>query len=137
MKQQIASLVAGLGIVFAINASAQTTAERVGAATGRYYGAVVFLKLLSDSRCSSSLKIGRDEYDLSRVKADIKNRIARFVTKDEMKNMSQFFSEMESGIRKDFTAMLNNANPDMCRQLVSEFSEMYYKDKNIWRTITK
>lgn len=139
MKQQIASRIACACIICAINASAQTTAERVGVATGKYYGAVVLLKLISDSRCSSSLKIGRNEYELSRVKADINNRIARFVTKDEMREMPKFFATVESDVRKDFAPIFSNAKltSDKCPQVASEFSEMYYKSKDTWQTLTR
>lgn len=139
MKQQIALLIACASIICALNASAQTTAERLGAATGRYYGAVVFLKLISNSRCSSSLKISRDEYDLSRVKADINKGIARFATKDELREMPQFFSNVETDVQKDFTPIFNNAKatPDKCRQFVIEFTEVYYKSKDTWQTLTR
>ncbi len=137
MKKKIASLVAGICIVCAINVNALTTVERIGEATGEYYFAVLIVKLLSESRCSSSLKIGRNEYDLNRVKAGMNATLARFATKDELRQMSQFFLEQELETKKKFVPAFRNATSDQCRQFVSEFSEMFYKHKSKWQSLTR
>jgi hypothetical protein len=137
MKIQRAILVICISLLCVNAVRAQTVAERVGDATAKYYGAVVVMKLISESKCNSSLKITRDEYDLSRVRPEINKKIARFTTKDELKQMQQFYTDTEAESRKEFLPMLQNANPDRCRQFVNEFSEMYYKHKSNWQSLTR
>ena len=129
-----------IGLFLAISsylAYAQTTSERLGNAAAMYFGSAVFLKVVSESSCQLALTTPSTDYDLTRVRSNISQRLSRYLEKAEYQQLSGVLYDAEQSIRNDFTPSLRAATPSQCHQFATALSEKFFKHKSAWLALTR
>lgn len=101
---------------------AATKGEIVGIATGRYSGSILFLKVIGESKCKSSLTISPNVYEIERMKSEVSGEIKKFVSKKELEDFRAGIDAQLIDIRDAFLPLLNKTDSQGCNLFANEMT---------------
>jgi uncharacterized membrane protein len=121
-----------LAVLFVRDVGAQTYVERVGFATGQYYGSSLMLSMIAEAGCRNYFQLTHEAYNSSKIKKQILAKLKLRIPAQDYSQLPGFLSKAEAEIKTDFGSVLKNFDGPQCLKVVPEFEKMFHSNKRVW-----
>lgn len=137
-RSTVTAIVAFILLFQVSHSASQTRIERIGLATGQYWGALVLIESLSRSKCASQVSLHKSDYDLANQRALIELRVDRFLSSKERTDFRRLLDEGESEVRSFFRGLnFESVTHERCKIVVAEFTALYRQRKSAWEQVVR
>lgn len=126
-------------LFLSFDANSQTQKEKLGAATAGYWGSVITMRILSESKCRNSTSITLESHNLQAQKQMIISKVKPYLNHKELKELPAVLQDIEKDLRDFFnnTIKLDSVATGKCDQLVREFQAIHDKHKRDWDSLVR